>query len=51
MLFLGDRYRSIGTGMPGYGWQAVSCEFSPSLNSEIVAGYHSKEGFAIHHTE
>jgi len=51
MLFLGDRYRSIGTGMPGCRWQASSCELSPSLNSEIVAGYYSKVGFAIDHTE
>jgi hypothetical protein len=50
MLFLGDRYRSIGTGEPGYGWRAVSCELPPSLNSEILAGYHSKEGFPTYQT-
>jgi hypothetical protein len=30
--------------------KVVSCEWSPSLNSEILAGYHSKDGFPVQQT-
>jgi hypothetical protein len=49
MLSLGNRCRSIGNSLAPFGDKVVSCESLHSLSSEILAGYHSKDGFVTQH--